>query len=257
MPLPPQPGENTGIDHRTFAQRRHDLVDYEKHLQRRRELTAQISRPYFRDWGNLRFHEGKSFIAPSSLFKAERSLFFPNLRGETLVKADKAPRDTTPLLAGKISVVAVFSSRWAEQQVESFVSPEANPALHQMLARYRDLVQLVRVNHEDNAARAWLVRLFRWSLRRRFPERDWNKYLLVRRGITDHIRESVGLLNSKVGYTYIVDHHCRIRWAASGPSHPQEVAVLATGLRRLIGQVNQATAQERRPDTPRAAKPGV
>lgn len=209
-----------------------------------------MSRPYFRDWGNLQYHKGKSFIAPPRLFKAELSLFFPNLYGQTIVKSDKAPRDTTPLLTGKASVVSIFSSQWAESQVDTFVGKTANPALHDVVAQNPDLTQLVNINYEDNAGKALLVRLFMGSLRRKFPEKDWDKYFLVRRGITDTIRESIGLLNSRVGYTYLVDQHCRIRWAGSGPAHPDEQEGLAKGLGRLVEEINKeallpATARER------------
>lgn len=203
--------------------------------------TASLARPYFRDWGNLKYHQGKSFIAPPRLFKAEMSLFFPNLFGRTLLKTDKEPHDTTPLLRGKASVITVFSSQWAENQVNSFVSKEANPALHQVLAEEK-LAQMVSVHVEENAARAWLVKMFMGSLRKKTPEKDWNKYFLVRGGITDHIRESIGLLNSKVGYTYLVDQHCRIRWAGSGPSEPEEREGLAKGLRRLVREIEKESS---------------
>jgi len=42
---PPQPGENTGIDTRTWRQRRDDFFDYDKHLARRRQLCVIILFP--------------------------------------------------------------------------------------------------------------------------------------------------------------------------------------------------------------------
>lgn len=239
MQDPPQAGENTGVDNRTLRQKRDDFVDYDKHLARRSELTAQMAKPYFRDWGNLKFHEGKSFISPPRLFKAELSLFFPNFYGTTLVKSDKKPRDTTPTLEGKASVVSIFSSQWAEGQVQSFVGKKENPELHEAVAENSDVAQIVHINYEDNSAKAWLIKLFMGSLRKKFPEKDWDKYFLVQAGISDHIRESIGLLNSKVGYTYLVDQHCRIRWAGSGSGHPLELEGLNKGIAKLSEDIRK------------------
>ena len=196
-----------------------------------------MARPYFRDWGNLQFHKGKTFIAPPRLFKGELSLFFPNLYGRTLLKTDKEPRDTTPVLQGRVSVVSVFSSMWAENQCNSFVSKESNPAVEQIIAESGGKAQHVRINIEEDALKAFLVKLWMGNLRRQVGgEENYGRYFLVRKGVSDEIREGIGLLNSKVGYTYLLDPDCRIRWAGSGPSEDHERGGLVKGLGRLLAE---------------------
>lgn len=199
-----------------------------------------MARPYYRDWKNLEHHKGKTFLAPPRLFKHEKSLYFPNLYGQTVRKATKVPYDTTPVLQGKASVMAIYSSGWAERQVNSFISEKANPALHQLLKAHQGQAQVVRVNVEDQTIlRYWILRAMAPWIRKTLPETDWGKYFTVKGGITEEIRESIGLLNSKVGYVYLLDGDCKIRWAGSGPADPEEVESLAKGMTTLVGEMKR------------------
>src|SRR3954464_4431841 len=118
--------------------------------------TSKMATPYFREWSNMRLHKGKSFLAPPGLFKGEHALYFPNLFGLTLLK-DKISRDTTPTLEGKISVVSVFSSAWAENQAATFTSEKQHPELGEALRRSGGAAQLIQVNIEENALKYIIV----------------------------------------------------------------------------------------------------
>ena len=189
----------------------------------------------------MRFSKGKTFLSNPKLFRAEKALYFPNLQGVTLA-SPKDIRDTTPILSDKISVVSIFSGTWAERQTTTFV--ENNPELDKVLQQSEGIAQRVDINVEENALKAGLIKLFMSGLRRRMPEDRHDKYFLVRRGITDELRDDIGLLNSKVGYVYLVDGYCRIRWAGSGPAEAGEKENLLRGVMKLVQEYEKRPVEQ-------------
>jgi len=197
--------------------------------------TRQVAKPYFREWSNLRLQEGKTFVANPRLFKADKALYFPNMHGVTLA-SPKDPRDTTAVLRGQISVVNLFSSMWGEAQVATFTGPKQNPGLAALLASGGEHVQKVDINLEENFMKAWLIKQFMWRMRQNLPLEQHARYFLVQKGFNELLKEAVGMMNSKVGYVYLIDSHCRIRWAGCGPAETAELESLNNGLAKLTAE---------------------
>lgn len=128
----------------------------------------------------------------------------------------------------------LFSSVWAEGQVATFTGPEQNPGLVEAMASGGRLVQRVDINLEENRLKAFIVKTFMWRMRQKLAQEQHSRYFLVQKGFDQVLKETIGMMNSKVGYVYLVDSECRIRWAGSGPAEASELEGLNAGVRKLI-----------------------
>jgi ATPase complex subunit ATP10 len=209
----------------------------QRNLEKRKDLVEKWGTNYFRDFKNIRkYRSGKTFMANPGIFKKEAALYFPNFHGDTLAGKNE---DTTNVLQGKVSVVNVYSSQWGLSQVETFTGKPKNPELHNILSQNPEVAQMVDVNIEENSMKAWIIALFQWRLKASKPKEDWGRYFVVRKGVSERIRETIGLLNGRVGYVYLVDQDCKIRWAGSGDAEGTEVEDMNRGLTRLVSEAKQ------------------
>ena len=229
---PPKAGENVSIP--KVKKDYTGMTMKERNLDKRKDLVEKWGTNYFRDFKNIRkYRSGKTFMANPRIFKKEAALYFPNFHGDSLAQKNA---DTTTTLQGRISVVNVYSSQWGETQAKTFTGTSANPELHHIISQYPEIGQIVDVNIEENSMKAWIIALFQWRLRAARPKEDWNKYFVIRQGISEKIRETIGLLNGRVGYVYLVDEECKIRWAGSADAEGTELDDLNKGFSKLVSE---------------------
>ena len=187
--------------------------------------------------------------------------------GSTLASPSAPSSDTTSVLQDRISIVSVYSGRWAELQTQSFANTKNNPDLAALLLQQGQekvgtpdespILQKVEINVEPDWMKALIVRMFMGGIRKQRQEEDWRRYFLVRRGVTEEMREAMGMANSKVGYVYLVDWLCRIRWAGSADAEGSEKEGLVAGVQRLLeGWRRERDERSKTPAAKSVAKAG-
>jgi mitochondrial ATPase complex subunit ATP10 len=222
LEIPPEPGQ----DHFQIVES--DATAVERNKAQRKLLLKKFNKPYMRDFRNLDANRGKFYLANSKLWRDGSSLYFPNLKGQTL--SSSAKQDTTTLLRDKISVVAVWSREWAKEQVKTFTE---DAAIQAAIEESGGAAQLVDITFEEQRLYAMVMRLFQWNLKNMIPKERWSKFFVLP-GIPLDVKDSMGVANDKVGYVYLLDQNCKIRWSACGDAWEGEKESLEKGLRRLV-----------------------
>ncbi|KAH9031649.1 ATP10 protein-domain-containing protein [Lactarius pseudohatsudake] len=153
---------------KTLSERTADFLNQEKQLEKRRHLVKEASTGYFYDLHMTRVNGGKTWMAPKVLIREDKALYFPNIIGNRLDSGVRA--HTTPMCAGKVSVIAMLSTKISELHATSYTKT--------LNSTYQGhpLYQYVQINLQENILKSILVHIFLSSLRSKVPPDQHTRY---------------------------------------------------------------------------------
>ncbi|KAG0255191.1 Mitochondrial ATPase complex subunit atp10 [Mortierella polycephala] len=205
----------------------HDWTDKEKNLEKRKELLTDFQSGYFAEFSELSRTGSKLWKGTSSMVNADKALYMPNIIGTSLETSE--PIELVDVLKGKISMVAISGTRFGEEQIETFMTPFMKqwPAEHKS-----PKVQLVELNIQENPLKAGLVRMMVPFVKKTIPKERHANYILHYKSIR-HLKDPLSMQNSYLGYVFLVDSNCKIRWGAHGKGTETEIKTLLDSVRKL------------------------
>ncbi|PFH49925.1 hypothetical protein AMATHDRAFT_75930 [Amanita thiersii Skay4041] len=205
--------ERPSIFKKTRTDRIKELMNDDALIEQRRHLVKEASKSYFHDLNMTRRHGGKTWIAPKVLIREDKALYLPNIYGKSLDEGIE--KSTTAMCFGRITVLAMLSTKISELQAEAFVRPT-----HERFSSNR-LYQYIQINLQENLLKSFLVNLFRNSLRSSIPKELQSSYLISSQNM-EYVRDAMGMTNSRVGYMYLIDENLKIRWGAGADPTAEE-----------------------------------
>ena len=70
-------------------------------------------------------------------------------------------------------------------------------------------------------------------------------------GIQEYVREPLGMINSRIGYVYLVDENLKIRWAACADAKKEEEEALIRCAGVLLNRHKRPSTRTPSPPEPR------
>ncbi|ORX38658.1 ATP10 protein-domain-containing protein [Kockovaella imperatae] len=204
--------------------------------EQRAYLLGEVSKGYFHDFNRAsKANSAKGWMAPKVLIREDSALYLPNIAGHNILGQSI---NTTELCEGKVTLVAFVSTKVAEEQVKRFVEPVLQDQTGKKGFNY------VEINHQENQLKGILVGLFSSTLKSQVPEDRWSSYMLSRGEWSPlDISMPLGYSNKIVGYVYLVDPNCKIRWAACSAATPEEIHSLRTATEVLMKRVGEGKSR--------------
>ncbi|KAG7448670.1 uncharacterized protein BT62DRAFT_720744 [Guyanagaster necrorhizus] len=225
-----------GVRHRpttsrlSTTERLKGYMDVDKVMAERELLVKEASKGYFHDLNRTRRHGGKTWLAPKSLIREDQALYFPDIQGKNLKGFNQ---HTTNLCIGRVTVLAIITTRISEFHVKGFSESTNNRYLS------NPLYQFVQINLQENLLKSLLVNLFATSLRSVIPPELHSTYLVSSQNM-EYERDPLSMTNNRVGYVYLVDENLKIRWAGSAGATVQEAQTLEICTGVLLKRLEQS-----------------
>lgn len=113
------------------------------------------------------------------------------------------------------------------------------------------ILYLSQINLQENPLKGFLVSMFLSSIRTRIPVHLQSTYLVSRQNM-EYLREPMGMVNKHIGYIYLVDENCKIRWAGCGFAMGGEDLSLRNCTRVLLQRLSKETDVSKDFDQPPA-----
>ncbi|KAK9457057.1 ATPase assembly factor ATP10 [Dipodascopsis uninucleata] len=198
---------------------------------------SEVQKSYFQEMRDLGRNWGKEWTAPKAIFRADKALYMPNFYGTTLDSNKEV--GSTSILHGKISLVKVYSALSGEKQIWSWFESEDHANGHRPVSG-DDLYpgggyNIVDIYIPESFIKGWISKFFNYRTRQSIPKERYGQFLYAKR-LSSQLDRSIGIVNKYAGYLYLVDENCKIRWAASGISTPEEIESLKKSLRLLFAE---------------------
>lgn len=185
--------------------------------------------------------KGRLFESPPSYFRADKALYFPNIRGKTLTGKRMDLLDIID--KSKITILRVYSTDAGfEMTNDYFKVPNSEDSYLtdtgiKVFQQEFPNAQIVEIILSENVSKH-LVHTFVTPAKvaKTRPEVQHERYLIAMRDsvLSRNDREKLLLTNGYSGYVYVLDPNYKIRWAGSGWPTANEVTTLWKSVKHLL-----------------------
>lgn len=210
-----------------------DFFDNDKRQIRQQELEAEMRNSSIHDLHFFNKFRGKMFKSPRSYFKAEKSLYFPNIVGETLSGERKCLKD----FLGKVCIVKVHSTNQGEKVIAPVFNIADSTDNYLTSSGYKVFKQefpeaeIVEINLIESG-KNFLFQLSKKNLCKMIPDQRHSRYLIAPRNqLSEDMLKNLLMENLYSGYVYVVDREGRIRYLTCGAFDQAEYAMLWKSVR--------------------------